>query len=119
MREQGIAVALDFDGRDENAIHVLVFRGKKPVATGRLIILENGEGELARIAVLPEARGLGLGKLVVQELEKYAKKQGVKSVFLHPHEYLEKFYANLGYEKTPETMAVMHYRLIKMKKDLQ
>lgn len=117
-REQGIAAELDFDGRDEDAIHVLAFRGKNPVATGRLIPFENGEGEIARIAVLQEARDQGFGKLVVQELEKYAREAGIKSVFLHPHDYLEKFYANLGYEKTHETITVMHYRLVKMRKSL-
>ncbi|MFQ5629005.1 MAG: GNAT family N-acetyltransferase [bacterium] len=116
--EQGIPSELNLDGRDGDAVHVLAYLDNVPVATGRINILPGGEGELARIAVLPEARGKSLGKLVVQQLEKYAKSAGATSVFLHPHDYLETFYANLGYEKTNETMIVANYRLIKMRKKL-
>lgn len=116
--EQGIPSDLNLDGRDGEATHVLVYLENVPVATGRVILLPDGESELARIAVLPEARGKGLGKRVVQALEKYAGKAGATSAFLHPHDYLDGFYANLGYEKSGETMQVAGYRLLKMRKKL-
>lgn len=53
------------------------------------------------MAVLPDYRGHGLGKRIVQRLEDLARREGVALVSLKPHHYLETFYARLGYETTP------------------
>ncbi len=99
--EQGIPAALVHDGLDASALHVLALHEGMPAATGRLTIAPNGEGVLARIAVLPAYRGRGLGKGVVQHLEALARREGLATVSLKPHHYLETFYAGLGYETVP------------------
>ncbi len=114
--EQGIPKELDKDGKDETAIHVLVFDAGKAIATGRVFPVNTGEGHVARIAVLPEYRGKGLGKKVVFALETAAKKAGLKMLFLNAHEHLEAFYANLGYQLQPQRIHAGGYDLIRMKK---
>ncbi len=99
--EQGIPADLVHDGLDASALHVLALHDGAPAATGRLTISAEREGVLARIAVLPAYRGQGLGKRVVQHLEALARREGLTTVSLKPHHYLETFYANLGYETVP------------------
>jgi predicted GNAT family N-acyltransferase len=117
--EQGIPQEMDFDGKDERSIHVLLYEDKNPdpIASGRLTI-EGSTGILSRIAVTQGFRGTGIGKRIVQELEKIAKEKNVKKLSLDPHAYLEKFYADLGYEKIPGAKQVVKHQLITMTKKI-
>jgi predicted GNAT family N-acyltransferase len=116
--EQKIPAELDKDGMDEDAVHVLAHLHEKPVATGRLVVVHKGLGIAARIAVLRGYRGRGIGRLVVKRLEVLAKKMGVRHLELHPHVYLEKFYAQLGFQKSGGGETVGGHKLITMTKDL-
>ena len=116
--EQQIAAQLVRDGLDAASIHALAFLGGQPAATGRLTLSPGGEGTMARIAVLPAYRGQGLGQRIVQFLEIVARREGLAYVSLHAHEYLEAFYARLGYETLPEQTQAGPYRLITMTKTL-
>jgi predicted GNAT family N-acyltransferase len=116
VKEQGIPAALDNDGEDAAARHVLAFSGDRPVATGRVTISPSGEAVLARIAVRSGHRGLGLGRRVVRELETLAAAAGARVFRLHPHHYLEGFYEELGYRKIAEGGSVGGHRLIVMAK---
>ncbi|MFB3132027.1 MAG: GNAT family N-acetyltransferase, partial [Rhodothermales bacterium] len=89
------------DGLDAAAIHVLALYDEAPAATGRLTMTSDREGVLARIAVLPDYRGKGLGKHVVQHLEALARREGLATVSLKPHHYLEDFYQKMGYTTVP------------------
>lgn len=119
VEEQGIPARLDADGLDEEAVHVLAFDGERAVATGRLVIPETGPGVLARIAVLPEYRGYGLGRSVVRELEAESRARGVRKLTLHPHVHLERFYADLGYAAAPGTTMAGEHELVTMTKTLE
>jgi predicted GNAT family N-acyltransferase len=118
VEEQGIPAELDLDGDDEQAHHVLVYATGRAVATGRVLVSDSGEAVLARIAVLPDCRGLGLGRIVVRELEEIAVEAGATSLRLHPHHYLERFYQELGYKKVPGTESVGGHELITMTKPI-
>ncbi len=63
-------------------------------------------------------RGTGIGKRVVMELEKVATEKTVKKLSLDPHDYLEKFYANMGYKKVMGDKLVANYHLITMTKSI-
>ncbi len=118
-QEQGIPQEMDLDGRDESSIHVLMYQvnSPEPIASGRLTI-EGNIGTLSRIAVAQDFRGSGIGKRMVQELEKIAKEKNIKKLTLDPHAYLEKFYTDLGYEKIPGTKQVVKHQLITMTKNI-
>lgn len=125
VEEQGIPAALDEDGLDDGAIHVIVLEGKLPVATGRLVMgstdgsgATRTHGVLARIAVVPSHRGHGLGPIVVRALEEAALGRGAEEVSLEPHHHLEAFYRRLGYHTVDGVKRVGEHGLITMAKTL-
>ncbi len=117
--EQGIPHDVEEDGLNEAAIHVLLQVNGEDVGTARLVALSETEGEIARVALTREHRGKGLARLMLQELENIALDMGLNHLELHPHHYLEDFYAGLDYVLVPgsEVMAGEH-RLITMEKKL-
>ena len=116
VEEQGIPAHLDPDGRDEKAFHVLCRSGQETVSTGRLVVVDDTNGVLARIAVRASYRGCGLGRRIVQMLESTALEQGLKALSLQPHKHLESFYQSLGYQTTAGTEFVGEHELITMQK---
>ena len=116
--EQGFPHEVNIDGVDRAASHVLVFDGEVPVATARLKVVAEGEGMIARIAVLPSHRGKGLGRHLVQELETMGRNDGLHTLCLEPHAHLEDFYHALGYERVAGSVNVAGYRLIRMMKEV-
>lgn len=119
VEEQGIPLFEDRDGNDERSVHVLACVGELPVGTGRLLPRPDGLGHLARIAVLPDFRGRGLGGRIVRTLESCARKAGLRGVYLEAHEHLAPFYRRLGYHRTPGTRRVGTHRLVNMTKTFE
>ncbi len=61
-----------------------------------------GEGELFRIAVLPEYRGGGLAKKLMERLAEYSKEKAVASIFLEVREsnkIARNLYKSYGFEE--------------------
>lgn len=120
--EQNIPASLDNDGLDEGSIHGIIIhhQSNRIAASGRLYIKPHSTlAVLARIAVLQEFRGKGLGKEVVRFLETVAKAKGATHAELHPHKYLSKFYADMGYRlANEEETNVGEYTLLTMVKNL-
>ncbi|HET7648375.1 MAG TPA: GNAT family N-acetyltransferase [Gaiellaceae bacterium] len=54
----------------------------RAVACGGLCRYDEGRAELKRMYVVPEARGRGLGRLVLEELEAAARRLGYRGVVL-------------------------------------
>lgn len=118
VKEQGIPQELDKDGLDAKSIHVLASNEHgQPAASGRLTI-QDENGVLSRIAVVKDFRGLKLGKSIVKKLEEIAKEKKLKQLSLSPHAYLEKFYADLGYNTEPGQKSVGKYTLLTMSKQI-
>jgi len=116
VEEQGIPYELEHDEHDATSKHLLAVCGDVPVATARLTIMSDGEAVLARVAVLPEYRKSGVGRLLVRRLEEIGAGAKVKRITLHPHHYLERFYAELGYSRFGGEETVGPHRLIEMEK---
>ena len=70
------------------------------------------------MAVLPEYRKSGVGRLLVRKLEELGAEAKVKRITLHPHYYLERFYAELGYSRFGGEETAGPHRLIEMEKQL-
>ncbi|MBD3235320.1 MAG: GNAT family N-acetyltransferase [Candidatus Eisenbacteria bacterium] len=92
----GVAPALDFDGTDDDAHHLVVYSVDRPIATGRLYL---PEAQIGRLAVLPEYRGRGIGAELLRRLLDEAVRRGFRTVKLHAQEQAIPFYLRFGFRE--------------------
>lgn len=95
VREHGIPLALEFDEKDLQATHLLLWNGHgDAVACARLL----PEGYLGRIGVLPAWRGKGLGKRLVAAAQEEARRIGWKELRLLALADKTRFYLPFGFK---------------------
>lgn len=118
VEEQGVPLKDEFDRWDTldgECTHILAYFNKQPAGTRR-IIMQNDEGKLDRICILKSHRQNGIGKLIVESLEKIAKEKGVSKVKLHGQTHAEEFYQKLGYHTSSEAFiedGILHVLMVK------
>lgn len=94
--EQEVRYALDRDGLDTGALHVLAEVDGEPAAAGRIRFL--GEfAKLERIAVRKAYRGQGLGRRLTDFMILKARERGFRKCKVHAQVQVEKFYSALGF----------------------
>ena len=96
VEEQEVPLELEMDEYDAVATHFLLRDGETPLATARLLD-KHGLAKIGRVAVLKEARGRGLGLLLMQAVIEEAKRRGFTESVLDAQTYAVPFYARLGY----------------------
>lgn len=97
IEEQGVSVADEVDGLDDQAIHLLAFADDTPVGTARLLV-KGDTGKIGRVCVLAKARGTGLGaQLVRAALAELRRQPGVRTAMLGAQIHATTFYAKLGF----------------------
>ncbi len=106
--DEEIAAALLDDPSEDLAAPQGTFlvarRGETVVGCAGLRLLADGVGEVKRVFVAPLARGHGLGRLLMLELEKLARAQGLSTLRLDTRSDLVEartLYAALGYVEVP------------------
>ena len=78
---------LDADEVGEGrGVFLIGYREGKPLACGALRKLADGAAEIKRMFVSKEARGLGLGARILQELEAKARKLNIRRLVLETGE---------------------------------
>ena len=80
---EGIILIAELDGR--------------MIATGTLLA-----EQIKRVYVVPALQGKGLGKMIMTELEKRAKDNGLKEIRLYASVPAKKFYDTIGYNTFSE-----------------
>ena len=113
-REQGVAEALEIDGRDGEARHYLVRAGGRPIGTARVRTLAPGVAKIERVAVIAARRGAGIGRRLMERILADLAAEGAASAVLHAQEYAAAFYARLGFavEGAPfEEAGIPHVRM--------
>lgn len=113
--EQEVPREIEWDGRDEEALHVLGTLNGLPIACGRLL----PEGKIGRMAVLTPHRGQGYGAAVLQALVAAAREQGLTEVYLHAQQHAADFYVRFGFEPEGEPFAEADIAHIAMRQQLQ
>jgi len=75
----------------------------RALACGGVARYDESRGELKRMYVLPEERGLGLGRRVLVELEEHARRLGYEALVLETGTRPEALglYTSAGYEPCP------------------
>lgn len=119
-RQYHITLREEFDAHDgSDTKYIVLLDGDFPVATCRLYGLEAGRVMLGRVVVLPEYRGRGLGRRVVEEAEQWARELGFETAVLESRDVAVGFYEKLGY--TADRSRVIHgetFTCIPMEKSL-
>ena len=85
-----------------DGVFVLVRDGERPVACGGLARFDESRAELKRMYVVPEARGRGLGRRVLAELEEHARALGYTGLVLETGDKSAAalaIYASSGFER--------------------
>ncbi|MER7715827.1 GNAT family N-acetyltransferase [Streptomyces flaveolus] len=109
VAEQNVPEDIEYDAYDAGAVHVLAVREDGvPLGTSRLLhgaaaTAKNGDGDpavgsLGRLAVVRDARGLGVGAALVRAVEDAARARGLTAVDLHAQTHALGFYERLGYQ---------------------
>jgi ribosomal protein S18 acetylase RimI-like enzyme len=85
---------------EERQVIVAAFGG---TVAGVIVLAASHEGFLLEnVAVLPDHRGSGLGKALLQYAESEARRQGFGSLYLYTHEKMtenQRLYSKIGYVK--------------------
>jgi predicted GNAT family N-acyltransferase len=98
IEEQGVSEALEFDGLDREARHLLASVDGESSGTLRMRLLERGRvAKIERVAVLAHCRHLGIGRMLMARALEIARAQGVDEVRLHAQTVVQEFYARLGF----------------------
>lgn len=86
--------ALEWDGRDEDAIHLLALNlAGEAIGCARLL----ADGKLGRMAVLEGWRGKGAGKALLQAAIAICRRHGWRSISLSAQTHATGFYQQAGF----------------------
>ncbi|WP_159721130.1 GNAT family N-acetyltransferase [Enterococcus sp. CSURQ0835] len=118
VKEQHVTIEEEIDQNEAYAIHFVLYLADKPVATVRLLPLNDTELKLQRMAVLKDYRGQNLGATIIREAEKFAREQHFKKIKLDAQLTAQKFYEKLGYQAFGEIFQDARIDHIHMEKEL-
>lgn len=94
--EQGVSVAEEVDGMDDQAVHFLASLDGKPVGTARVLIKDDS-AKIGRVCVLKEARGTYQGQALIKACLEWAQAQGLPRAMLGAQLDALGFYEGLGF----------------------
>lgn len=117
--EQGVDPVLDFDGHDETATQLIAYLEQQPVGTARIRYLDNKTAKIERLAVLSQARGLGIGKKIMQKAIEVVFEKDVQEVLIHAQEYVKGLHEQLGFQQEGERFEEAGIPHVKMRKRLK
>jgi predicted GNAT family N-acyltransferase len=108
------------DERETDSEHVMIVGpDSSALAVGRLHFNNPAEAQVRFMAVDPEARGRGLGSLVLRECERRARAAGATSIVLNARDDVQGFYVRHGFvaiEPGETIFSVIKH--VRMRKDL-
>ncbi|MDN3204590.1 GNAT family N-acetyltransferase [Algoriphagus sediminis] len=95
----------DLDNKDQQSIHVLMYKENKLVGCSRLVPpgLSYKEISIGRVITSEKVRGTGLGReLMKVSIQACHEKFGPKNIRLSAQVYAKAFYASLGFQEEGE-----------------
>lgn len=115
--EQNVPPHIERDEYDQTATHVIGYKNHKPIATGRIRLIDD-YGKLERIAVLKEHRGKSYGTQVIAHMEQIILQKGFTQAKLNAQTHATDFYEKLGYQVISSEFMDAGIPHVTMKKDL-
>ncbi len=116
VNEQGFCE--EFDEIDERAVHICLYDGSCPAATGRLYTDDGISCHIGRVAVDRAYRKKQLGRMVMTALEEQAVLLGYREAALSAQLQAAGFYEKMGYAAQGEVYMDQHCPHILMTKKL-
>lgn len=115
--EQGVSEADEFDGREEECVHVLAIDAGRVVGCCRL--LPDGERvKLGRMVVAADRRREGIAAAMLAEADRQAAALGAALITLSAQTYVVSLYEQAGYEVTSGTFDEVGIEHVRMEKRL-
>ncbi len=93
IAEQSIPAELEWDEDDLSAVHFLAVEGDYAVGTARLL----ADGEIGRVSVLKDWRGLRVGDKLLQAVIAHANSLGLREQKLSAQVHATAFYEHHGF----------------------
>lgn len=118
VEEQGISKQLEFDGLDNQAIHIVAMEGGNVIGTARVRFLDNDQARIERMAVSKPFRRKGIGRGIVCYLIAESKKRGAKRLLLHAQLDAVHFYRACGFEEAGKPFWEARIKHIEMQMSL-
>lgn len=92
--EQKVPAEIELDEFDPVSLHALAFDAEgRVLGTGRLL----PDGHIGRMAVLRQARGIGVGRALLRALMQAARARGDREVLLSAQTHAIAFYQRFGF----------------------
>ena len=115
--EQQVAEAEEFDGREEECVHVVAADGGRVVGCCRL--LPDGDRvKLGRMVVAADRRREGIAAAMLAEADRQAAALGAALITLSAQTYVVSLYEQAGYEVTSGTFDEVGIEHVRMEKRL-
>jgi predicted GNAT family N-acyltransferase len=99
IEEQGVPEDIEQDEHDDSATHFLITDRYIALGCGRLL----PDGKIGRMAVLPEHRNRGLGRMLLDYIVNHARSRGYQRLYLHAQSQALDFYQAAGFAPFGET----------------
>ena len=104
-RQHHISLREEFDEHDgDGTKYIVLLDDGFPVATCRFYEIGSGSVVLGRVVVLPDYRGQGLGRRVVEEAERWIGELGYREIVIDSRIVALPFYEKLGYAPIDDTV---------------
>jgi predicted GNAT family N-acyltransferase len=101
IEEQKVMSQLEWDGKDEEAIHFLAYQDEKAIGCARAFVIEN-HMQLGRMAVLKEYRNKGIGSFLIEKAITTAKLNQLSKISISAQCHAIDFYKKFGFEVKSE-----------------
>jgi ElaA protein len=95
---QKITAVPEVDGLDPECAHARAFDDGRLVGTARIFV-DRRPMSVGRVAVHPDFQGQGIGTRLMEYVQSWL---GARPAELHAQAHLEKWYADLGWERVGE-----------------
>ena len=119
-RQYRLSLREEFDEHDgDGTRYIVLLDDGYPAATCRFYEIDPARVTLGRVVVLPEYRGMELGRRVMTEAEKWIAELGYREILIDSRVTAVEFYEKLGF--TAEDRSIVKsgpFDCIKMKKIL-
>lgn len=107
----------EVDEIEDQCFHVMAMESGIAVGVGRLQYNSAREAQIRYMAVAKEHEGNGIGRIIVEALEKEAADKNVNTIVLDAREPAVGFYQKLGYRLEAKSYVlfdeIQHYRMKK------